>query len=505
LVAGVLCLSCGRPAEILIALPGYEHFFVVWNRDSIVLKKILIANRGEIALRVIRACRELGIPTVAIYSEPDRESLHVRFADEDVCIGPPPPSQSYLDPKRIVAAAEVTGADAIHPGYGFLAENADFADICAECGLTFIGPAARVIRQMGDKAQARGLMKDAGVPVIPGSDGPVSDPAEIRRVANKIGFPVMIKAAGGGGGRGMRICHRETTLERAVNAAQAEAQASFGNPTMYLEKYLEGPRHVEFQILGDSAGNLVHLGERDCTVQRRHQKLIEESPSPAIDDVTRRKMGAAAILAGDVVNYSSAGTVEFLVDQAGGFYFMEMNTRIQVEHPVTEEQTDIDLVKEQIRIAAGEKIRWNQSQINSSGHTIEVRVNAEDPDAGFRPSPGRIETFHIPGGHGVRVDTHAYAKYAIPPFYDSLLAKLITHGKTRDEAMIRMQRALDEFIIEGVHTTIGFFRRLLQTPEFQSGRFDTTFVDHFLASERDSAAEPRPNSSPSPETAQQRV
>ena len=469
-----------------------------------MFKKILIANRGEIALRIIRACRELGVPTVAIYSEPDRESLHVRFADEDVCIGPASPSQSYLDPKRIVAAAEVTGADAVHPGYGFLAENADFADICAECGLTFIGPPGDVIRQMGDKALARGMMKEAGVPVMPGSDGAVSDAQEIRTIADRIGYPVMIKAAGGGGGRGMRICRQAGELERSVQAAQTEAQMSFGNSAVYLEKYLERPRHVEFQILGDSAGNLIHLGDRDCTIQRRHQKLVEESPSTAIDDPTRRKMGAAAILAGDAVGYSSAGTVEFLVDQSGGFYFMEMNTRIQVEHPVTEEQTDIDLVKEQILIAAGENIRWTQSQIVASGHTIEVRINAENPDAGFRPSPGRIETFHVPGGHGIRVDTHAYAKYVVPPFYDSLLAKLIAHGKTRDEALIRMQRALDEFIIEGVDTTIGFFRHLLNTPEFRSGQFDTTFVDQWLASKGGTAETPPPPATIEAQTAKER-
>jgi acetyl-CoA carboxylase biotin carboxylase subunit len=441
---------------------------------------------------------------VAIYSEPDRASLHVRFADEDVCIGPAPPSRSYLDPKRIIAAAEVTGADAIHPGYGFLAENADFADICAECGLTFIGPSAQVIRQMGDKALARNLMKGAGVPVIPGSEGAVSDAKEIETVAGEIGFPVMIKAAGGGGGRGMRICRAPGDLDRAVSSAQSEAQAAFGNPSVYLEKYIEGPRHVEFQILGDSAGNLIHLGERDCTVQRRHQKLIEESPSTAIDDAIRGRMGGAAILAGDAVGYSSAGTVEFLVDKNGEFYFMEMNTRIQVEHPVTEEQTDLDLVKEQIRIAAGEPIGMSQSDIKASGHTLEARINAENPDANFRPSPGRIETFHIPGGHGVRVDTHAYAKYVIPPFYDSLLAKLIAHGKTRDEALIRMLRALDEFIIEGVDTTIGFFSRILQTQEFRSGQYDTTFVDRFLAAdaaakEQESAPAPAESETPQPQ------
>jgi acetyl-CoA carboxylase biotin carboxylase subunit len=331
---------------------------------------------------------------------------------------------------------------------------------------------------------ARAVMKQAGVPVMPGSDGPVDSPEEAQAISAQIGYPVMIKAAGGGGGRGMRICHAPEDLDRQTNSARSEAQAAFGNPVVYIEKYLENPRHVEFQLLGDSAGNLIHLNERDCTIQRRHQKLIEESPSPAIDEATRRKMGAAAILAGDAVAYASAGTVEFLIDRHGNFYFMEMNTRIQVEHPVTEEQTDIDLVKEQILIATGERIRLSQSQVVASGHTIEVRVNAENPDAGFRPSPGCIETFHVPGGHGVRVDTHAYAKYVIPPYYDSLLAKLITHGKTRDEALTRMLRALDEFIIEGVDTTIGFYRRVLTTKEFQSGQFDTTFVDRFLAAEK---------------------
>lgn len=454
-----------------------------------MFKKVLIANRGEIALRIIRACRELGIPTVAIYSEPDRESLHVRFADEDVCIGPAPPSKSYLDPKRIVAAAEVTGADAVHPGYGFLAENADFAQICADCGLTFIGPTPETIRRMGDKAVARQTMQEAGVPILPGSDGPVADPQAGLVAANEIGFPVIIKAAGGGGGRGMRICRDPGDLEMLILAAQSEAKLAFNNGAVYIEKYIEHPRHVEFQVIGDLRGNVVHLGERDCTVQRRHQKLIEESPSPGISEETRRKMAAAAILAADAVGYHSAGTIEFLVEPDGRFYFMEMNTRIQVEHPVTEEQTDIDLVKEQIMVATGEPLGFTQSQVQFSGHTMEVRINAENPDNDFRPSPGRITSFHVPGGHGVRVDTHAYALYTIPPYYDSLIAKLIVHGKTREQALTKMERALSEFVIEGIHTTIDFHRKVIASAEFRSGQFDTTFVErHFAAQAKAEAA-----------------
>jgi len=460
-----------------------------------MFKKILIANRGEIALRIIRACREMGIQTVAIYSEADRSSLHVRFADEDICIGPPQAAQSYLDPKRIVAAAEVTGADAIHPGYGFLAENADFADICQECGITFIGPMPNSIRLMGDKAVARRTMLAAGVPVLPGSDGPVEDTAEAGRIAAAIGFPLIIKAAGGGGGRGMRICRDPAGLQRLIAAASQEAQAAFNNGAVYIEKYLESPRHVEFQIVGDSFGDVIHLGERDCTIQRRHQKLIEESPSPALNEATRARMGAAAILAADATAYRSAGTVEFLLDSDGEYYFMEMNTRIQVEHPVTEEQTDIDLVKLQILVAAGEHLGIAQSDVRATGHTIEARINAEDPDAGFRPSPGTISAFHVPGGHGVRVDTHAYAPYAIPPYYDSLLAKLLVHGKDRDEAIVRMLRALDEFIIEGIATTIPFHRKVIDSAEFRSGRFDTTFVERHFAAAREQA---QPVSEPLP-------
>lgn len=449
-----------------------------------MFKKILIANRGEIALRIIRACREMGVPTVAVYSEPDRESLHVRFADEEVCIGPAPPAQSYLDAKRIIAAAEVTGADAIHPGYGFLAENAEFAEILRECGISFIGPDPATIRQMGNKAEARRAMQESGVPIVPGSDGPVADATAGARVAAEIGYPVIVKASAGGGGRGMRICRAETELKGCMVAAQEEALAAFGDGSVYIEKYLEHPRHVEIQILGDIHGEIIHLGERDCTIQRRHQKLIEESPSPGISADTRQKMETAALRAAEAAHYHSAGTVEFLVDSTGEFYFMEMNTRIQVEHPVTEEQTDIDLVKRQILIAAGEPLGLTQSEVTFSGHTMEVRINAEDPAHGFRPCPGLIQSFHVPGGHGVRVDTHAYARYTIPPYYDSLLAKLIVHGKNRDEALVKMLRALDEFIIEGVETTISFHRSVLMTPEFRSGRFDTTFVERHLERQR---------------------
>jgi len=445
-----------------------------------MFKKILIANRGEIALRIIRACKELGIQTVAVYSEADAESLHVRFADEDVCIGPPPPSKSYLDPKRIISAAEVTNAEAIHPGYGFLAENAEFADICQQCGIVFIGPSAEVIRTMGDKSLAREKMRAAGVPVTPGSEKPLDTVTEAQGLAEETGYPVIIKASAGGGGRGMRVCANQAELEKNFEAAQGEAAVAFGDPTIYLEKYLEAPRHVEVQVLGDTHGNVIHLGERDCTVQRRHQKLIEESPSPAVNSVVRQALGDVAVQAAKAVGYYSTGTVEFLLDKHGNLYFMEMNTRIQVEHPVTEEQTDIDLVKEQIRVAAGEKLELEQSHVKFQGHTVEVRINAEDPRRNFAPSPGRIASFHVPGGHGIRVDTHAYAKYVIPPFYDSLIAKLIAHGKTRDQALRKLRRALDEFIIEGVATTIDFHKQVLDHEVFISGEFDTSFVERYL-------------------------
>jgi len=446
----------------------------------VMFKKILIANRGEIALRIIRACREMGIKTVAVYSEADTESLHVRFADEDVCVGPPPPSESYLDAKRIISAAEVTNAEAIHPGYGFLAENAEFAEICRSCGIIFIGPSAEVIRDMGDKSLAREKMRVAGVPVIPGSEEPLATAEEALKLAGGIEYPVIIKAVAGGGGRGMRICNNDKDLKSNFVAAQTEAGAAFGNPAIYLEKYLESPRHVEVQILGDTHGNIIHLGERDCTVQRRHQKLIEESPSVAVNPVLRQVLGEVAVQAAASVGYYSTGTVEFLLDGTGGLYFMEMNTRVQVEHPVTEEQTDIDLVKEQIRVAAGEKLELEQSEVTFQGHTIELRINAEDPWRDFVPCPGRITSFHVPGGHGIRVDTHAYAKYFIPPFYDSLIAKLIAHGKTRDEALRKLRRALDEFIVEGIPTTIDFYKQVLDHEVFVSGEYDTSFVERYL-------------------------
>jgi len=441
-----------------------------------MFKKILIANRGEIALRVIRACRELGIGTVAVYSEADRESLHVRFSDEDICIGPAASRDSYLNIPRIVAAAEITGAEAIHPGYGFLAENAEFAEICDRSGIVFIGPTADQIRRMGDKAEARRTMIDAGVPVVPGSVGAVDGVDEARSEAERIGYPVIIKAAAGGGGKGMRVATSEDALESAFTMARNEAAAAFNDARVYLERFVQRPRHVEIQIMGDGHGNLVHLGERDCSIQRRHQKLIEESPSPGITSDTRRAMGEAAILAGRAIGYSNAGTVEFLLVESGEFYFMEMNTRIQVEHPVTEVVTGVDLVKEQIRSASGERLTLADSP-PLSGHAIECRINAEDPEHDFRPSPGKITAFHAPGGPGIRIDTHVYAGYSVPPFYDSLLGKLIAHGNTREEALGRAYQALEEFIIEGVKTTIPFLREVLRHPEFVAGNVDTHFLE----------------------------
>ena len=441
-----------------------------------MFKKVLIANRGEIALRVIRACRELGIQTVAVYSEADRESLHVRFADDDVCIGPPSARESYLKIHRLIAAAEITGADAIHPGYGFLAENAEFAETCAASGITFIGPTPAQIRMMGDKAAARAKMIENGVPVVPGTPGPVEDPEEALKFAEEIGFPVIIKAAAGGGGKGMRVANDADEFLRSFQMARSEALNAFGNGDVYVEKYLRRPRHIEFQILGDTHGNVIHLGERDCSVQRRHQKLIEESPSPAMTPALREAMGEAAVLGAKAIDYVGAGTIEMLLDTDGSYYFMEMNTRIQVEHPVTEMITGVDLVKEQIRVAAGEPLKVKQTPA-MNGHVIECRINAEDPFRNFQPSPGKIEVFHLPGGNGVRVDTHAYAGYTVPPFYDSMIAKLIVHGVDRSEALAKMRLALDTFIVQGVTTTIPFLSKVMEHPDFVRGDVHTKFLE----------------------------
>lgn len=441
-----------------------------------MFRKVLIANRGEIALRVIRACRELGVQTVAVYSEADRESLHVRFADDDVCIGPAPSRLSYLKIPRLIAAAEITGADAIHPGYGFLAENAEFADTCAASNITFIGPTGEQIRQMGDKASARRLAAEAGVPTVPGSPGVMQDPDEALAVARDIGFPVIIKATAGGGGKGMRIASSEDNFLQLFGLAQNEALSAFNNGEVYVEKYLQQPRHVEIQVLGDQHGHVVHLGERDCSVQRRHQKLIEESPSPALTDTLRRAMGDAAVRLASAIGYVGAGTIEFLLDTDGSFYFMEMNTRIQVEHPVTEMVTGCDIVKEQIRAAAGEPLSIQEPN-GLRGHAIECRVNAEDPSRNFQPCPGMITAYHPPGGPGVRVDTHVYAGYTVPPHYDSLLAKVIVHGRDRSEALARMGQALDSFILEGVTTTIPFLARVIRHPDFVAGSVDTRFLE----------------------------
>jgi len=442
-----------------------------------MFKKVLIANRGEIALRVIRACKELGIATVAVYSEADRECLHVRFADDDVCIGRAPSRDSYLSIPRIIAAAEITGADAIHPGYGFLAENAEFAEIVQASGLTFIGPTAEQIRQMGDKATARRLAREQGVPTVPGSPGPVETVEEALAFADGLGFPVIIKAAAGGGGKGMRVAADHESFGQAFTLARQEALAAFNSDQVYIEKYLARPRHVEIQVMGDQHGRVLHLCERDCSVQRRHQKLIEEAPSPALPQELRDRMGAAAVQLASAIGYVGAGTIEFLLDEDGSFYFMEMNTRIQVEHPVTEMVTSYDLVKEQIRVAAGEKLRLKLVGNRLRGHAIECRVNAEDPARNFQPSPGLITAYHPPGGPGVRVDTHIYAGYQVPPYYDSLLAKVIVHGNTRAEALARMRQALDSFIIEGITTTIPFLGRVMRHPDFVAGRVDTKFLE----------------------------
>ena len=442
-----------------------------------MFKKVLIANRGEIALRVIRACKELGIATVAVYSEADRECLHVRFADDDVCIGRPPSRDSYLSIPRIIAAAEITGADAIHPGYGFLAENAEFAEIVQASGLTFIGPTAEQIRQMGDKATARRLAREQGVPTVPGSPGPVETVEEALAFADGLGYPVIIKAAAGGGGKGMRVAADHESFAQAFTLARQEALAAFNSDQVYIEKYLARPRHVEIQVMGDQHGRVLHLCERDCSVQRRHQKLIEEAPSPALTQELRDQMGTAAVQLASAIGYVGAGTIEFLLDEDGSFYFMEMNTRIQVEHPVTEMVTSYDLVKEQIRVAAGEKLRLKLVGNRLRGHAIECRVNAEDPARNFQPSPGLITAYHPPGGPGVRVDTHIYAGYQVPPYYDSLLAKVIVHGNTRAEALARMRQALDSFIIEGITTTIPFLGRVMRHPDFVAGRVDTKFLE----------------------------
>jgi acetyl-CoA carboxylase, biotin carboxylase subunit len=443
-----------------------------------LFNKILIANRGEIALRVIRTCKELDIKTVAVYSEADRDSLHVTFADEAVCIGPPASKDSYLKIPAIISAAQITGADAIHPGYGFLSENADFSEFISESGLKFIGPSPEMIRAMGDKSFAKNTMKKYGVPVIPGSDGVVKDLTDAKRISGEVGYPVIIKASAGGGGKGMRVVWNEEEIEKAFLTASYEAGASFGNADVYIEKYLENPRHVEIQILGDSFGNVYSYGERDCSVQRRHQKLLEESPSIAVDDNIRDQMSQAAIMGASGIRYEGAGTIEFLVDKHKNFYFMEMNTRIQVEHPVTEMVYDVDLIRQQIIVAAGEKVETLPRK--GVGHSIEFRINAEDPDKNFRPSPGTIQSLHFPGGFGVRVDSHIYQSYTIPPHYDSLIAKLIVWGKDRTHAIARGKRALDEFTIEGIKTTIPFHLKVLEDERFVSGNFDTGFIDRFL-------------------------
>ncbi len=442
-----------------------------------MFKKILIANRGEIALRIIRTCKEMGIKTVAIYSKADAESLHVRFADEAVCIGPAPSSESYLNIPRIMAAVEITNADAIHPGYGFLAENANFAEICKQSGVKFIGPTAEMINKMGDKVTAKETMIKAGVPVVPGSDGLLKDVKQGIKIANQIGYPVILKATAGGGGKGMRIVNRDEEFEDAWDSARKEAKASFTNDGIYVEKYVVEPRHIEFQIVGDQYGNVCHLSERDCSIQRRHQKLVEESPSPFMTPELREKMGEAAIKAGKSINYEGVGTIEFLVDKFRNFYFMEMNTRIQVEHPVTEEVIDHDLIKEQIKVAAG--IPISGKNYYPTMHAMECRINAEDVFNGFRPSPGKITSFHSAKGHGVRVDTHVYAGYSVPPFYDSMIAKLICKAQTREDCIKKMQRALDEFVIEGIKTTIPFHKALMKDEAFRSGDFNTGFMNTF--------------------------
>ncbi|MBI1749280.1 MAG: acetyl-CoA carboxylase biotin carboxylase subunit [Acidobacteria bacterium] len=444
-----------------------------------MFRKILVANRGEIALRVICACKELGVQTVAVYSEADKNSLHVRFADEAVCIGPPRSTESYLNIPQVISAAEITDVDAIHPGYGFLSENANFAEVCEASSIAFIGPPSEAIRLMGEKDRARREMAQAGVPIVPGTDGPVADEDAALQAASKIGYPLIIKAVAGGGGRGMRIVRSKAELLPAFQTARGEAQQAFGTPDVYMERFIERPRHIEFQVLGDRHGKVIHLGERECSIQRRHQKLLEESPSTAVSAKTREEMGARIARSLEKIGYSSAGTVELLMDEAGDFYFIEMNTRIQVEHPVTEMITGLDLVKSQIRVAAGERLDEIIPKLEFRGHAIECRINAEDPDT-FTPSAGRITAFHLPGSTGVRVDTAAHSDAVIPPYYDSLIAKLIVHGRDREEAIARMRRALEMFIVEGVKTTIPLHRKILADPDFAAGHFDTHFLDRYL-------------------------
>jgi acetyl-CoA carboxylase biotin carboxylase subunit len=446
-----------------------------------MFKKILIANRGEIALRIIRTCKEMGINTVAVYSTADTESLHVRFADEAVCIGPPPSSESYLKIPNIIAAAEITNADAIHPGYGFLSENANFSKVCEENGIKFIGATAEMIEKMGDKATAKATMKAAGVPCVPGSDGIIEDFEHCKKIAKETGYPVMLKATAGGGGKGMRAVWKEEDLQKAWESARQESKAAFGNDSMYMEKLIEEPRHIEIQIVGDQTGKACHLSERDCSIQRRHQKLTEEVPSPFMDNKLRDKMGMAAVKAAEFIGYEGAGTIEFLVDKHKNFYFMEMNTRIQVEHPITDEVVEHDLIREQIKVAAG--IPISGKHYLPRLHSIECRINAEDPYNNFRPSPGKITNLHAPGGHGVRLDTHVYSGYVIPPNYDSMIAKLITTARTREEAISKMRRALNEFIVEGIQTTIPFHRQLMDHPDYIAGNYTTKFMDSFVMDE----------------------
>lgn len=441
------------------------------------MNKILIANRGEIAVRIIRACKEMNIKTVAVYSEADKESLHTKLADETVCIGPANSQKSYLNIKNIIGAANITGADSIHPGFGFLSENAQFAAICEESNIKFIGPTSQVIDMLGNKSNAKEMMKKAGVPVIPGSDGSVGGIKTAKEICEKIGYPVILKAASGGGGKGIRIVEREQDLENAYNIVKQEAKVSFNDDEIYIEKFIKNPRHVEIQILADEHGNVVHLGERDCSVQRRHQKMIEETPSTAIDEKLRNKMGEAAVKAAKAAGYTSCGTVEFLVDSDRNFYFMEMNTRIQVEHPITEERTGIDIVKEQIKIAGGEHLKFKQKEIEFRGHSIECRINAENPSKGFMPCPGKITGLNLPGGNGIRIDTAIYEGYTIPPYYDSMIAKIIVYGTTRNEAIAKMKRALEELVIEGVETNRDFLFEIIKNPDFIRGNFDTSFIE----------------------------